>query len=162
MKAMTMTQKIIAKHCGMDYVEQGTLVMANLDMILANDITAPLAIDEFEKAGFDKVFDKEKIALVMDHFVPCKDIKSALQVQKTKNFATKIGIKHFYDVGKSGIEHAFLPEQGIVKAGDMIIGADSHTCTYGAIGAFASGVGSTDFAVAMSNLKSWFKVHKCI
>ncbi len=162
MKAMTMTQKIIAKHCGMDYVEQGSLVMADLDMILANDITAPLAIDEFEKAGFDKVFDKEKIALVMDHFVPCKDIKSALQVQKTKNFATKIGIKHFYDIGKSGIEHAFLPEQGLVKAGDMIIGADSHTCTYGAIGAFASGVGSTDFAVAMRTGKSWFKVPKCI
>lgn len=162
MKGMTMTEKLIAMHCGQDFVEPGMLVMANLDMILANDITAPLAIDEFEKAGFDKVFDTEKISLIMDHFVPCKDIKSALQVQKTKKFATKIGIKHFYDIGKSGIEHAFLPEQGLVKAGDMIIGADSHTCTYGALGAFASGVGSTDFAVAMRTGQSWFKVPRSI
>lgn len=162
MKAMTMTEKIIAKHCGKDYVEPGMLVMASLDMILANDITAPLAIDEFEKANFNKVFDTEKIALIMDHFVPCKDIKSAMQVQKTKNFAKKMGIKHFYDVGKAGIEHAFLPEKGLVKAGDMIIGADSHTCTYGALGAFASGVGSTDFAVAMRTGTSWFKVPKSI
>ena len=109
MKGMTMTEKIIAKHCGLDYVSPGMLVMAKLDMILANDITAPLAIDEFEKAGFDSVFDKEKIALIMDHFVPCKDIKSAMQVQKTKNFASKIGIKHFYDIGVSGIEHSCLP-----------------------------------------------------
>lgn len=162
MKGMTMTEKLIALHCGKDYVVPGELVMANLDMILANDITAPLAIDEFEKAGFDKVFDKEKIALIMDHFVPCKDIKSAMQVQKTKNFASKIGIKHFYDAGEAGIEHAFLPEKGLVKAGDMIIGADSHTCTYGALGAFASGVGSTDFAVAMRTGQSWFKVPKSI
>jgi len=162
MKGMTMTEKLIALHCGKDYVVPGELVMANLDMILANDITAPLAIDEFEKAGFDKVFDKEKIALIMDHFVPCKDIKSAMQVQKTKKFAVKIGIKHFYDIGVSGIEHAFLPEKGLVKAGDMIIGADSHTCTYGAIGAFSSGVGSTDFAVAMRTGQSWFKVPKSI
>ena len=160
--AMTMTEKIIAKHCGLESVQPGMLVMANLDMILANDITAPLAIDEFEKAEFNKVFDKEKIALIMDHFVPCKDIKSAIQVQKTKNFASKIGIKHFYDIGESGIEHAFLPEKGLVKAGDMIIGADSHTCTYGAIGAFSSGVGSTDFAVAMRTGQSWFKVPKSI
>ena len=162
MKGMTMTEKIIAKHCGKDFVQAGMLVMADLDMILANDITAPLAIDEFVKAGFDKVFDKEKIALIMDHFVPCKDIKSAMQVQKTKEFASKIGIKHFYDIGVSGIEHAFLPEKGLVKAGDMIIGADSHTCTYGAIGAFSSGVGSTDFAVAMRTGQSWFKVPKSI
>ena len=162
MKGMTMTEKIIAKHCGKDFVQAGMLVMADLDMILANDITAPLAIDEFVKAGFDKVFDKEKIALIMDHFVPCKDIKSAMQVQKTKDFASKIGIKHFYDIGVSGIEHAFLPEKGLVKAGDMIIGADSHTCTYGAIGAFSSGVGSTDFAVAMRTGQSWFKVPKSI
>lgn len=162
MKAMTMTEKIIAKHCGLDFVEPDMLVMANLDMILANDITAPLAIDEFEKAGFTKVFNKEKIALIMDHFVPCKDIKSAMQVQKTKNFATKIGIKHYYDVGEAGIEHAFLPEKGLVKAGDMVIGADSHTCTYGALGAFSSGVGSTDFAVAMRTGQSWFKVPKSI
>ncbi len=162
MKGMTMTEKIIAKHCGLDYVSPGMLVMAKLDMILANDITAPLAIDEFEKAGFDSVFDKEKIALIMDHFVPCKDIKSAMQVQKTKNFASKIGIKHFYDIGVSGIEHSFLPEKGLVKAGDMIIGADSHTCTYGALGAFSSGVGSTDFAVAMRTGESWFKVPKSI
>ena len=160
--AMTMTEKIIAKHCGLESVQPGMLVMANLDMILANDITAPLAIDEFEKAEFNKVFDKEKIALIMDHFVPCKDIKSAILVQKTKNFASKIGIKHFYDIGESGIEHAFLPEKGLVKAGDMIIGADSHTCTYGALGAFSSGVGSTDFAVAMVTGQSWFKVPKSI
>lgn len=158
MVKMTMTEKIIARHCGKDFVQPGELVMANLDMILANDITAPLAIDEFEKAGFDGVFDREKIALIMDHFVPCKDIKSASQVQKTKKFAAKIGIKHYYDVGEAGIEHAFLPEKGLVKAGDMIIGADSHTCTYGALGAFASGVGSTDFAVAMATGQSWFKV----
>ncbi|MDE6968075.1 MAG: 3-isopropylmalate dehydratase large subunit [Clostridia bacterium] len=162
MKGMTMTEKIIAKHSGMDYVQAGMLVMANLDMILANDITAPLAIDEFEKAGFDRVFDCEKISLIMDHFTPCKDIKSAMQVQKTKKFATKFGIKHFYDIGESGIEHAFLPEKGLVKAGDMIIGADSHTCTYGALGAFSSGVGSTDFAVAMRTGQSWFKVPKSI
>lgn len=162
MKGMTMTEKIIAKHCGKDFVQAGMLVMADLDMILANDITAPLAIDEFVKAGFDKVFDKEKIALIMDHFVPCKDIRSAMQVKKTKDFASKIGIKHFYDIGVSGIEHAFLPEKGLVKAGDMIIGADSHTCTYGAIGAFSSGVGSTDFAVAMRTGQSWFKVPKSI
>lgn len=162
MKPMTITEKIIAKHCGVDYVEPGALVMANLDFILANDITAPLAINEFEKAGFDSVFDKTKIALIMDHFVPCKDIKSAMQVQKTKNFALKFGIKHFYDVGKAGIEHAFLPEQGLVKAGDMIIGADSHTCTYGALGAFSTGVGSTDFAVAMKTGQSWFKVPESI
>lgn len=162
MKGMTMTEKLIAMHCGKDYVVPGELVMANLDMILANDITAPLAIDEFEKAGFDRVFDTNKIALIMDHFVPCKDIKSAMQVQKTKKFASKIGIKHFYDVGEAGIEHAFLPEKGLVKAGDMIIGADSHTCTYGALGAFSTGVGSTDFAVAMRTGQSWFKVPKSI
>lgn len=162
MKGMTMTEKLIAKHCGRDFVAPDTLVMCDLDMIMANDITAPLAIDEFEKAGFDRVFDKEKIALIMDHFVPCKDIKSATQVQKTKKFATKIGIKHFYDVGESGIEHAFMPEKGLVKAGDMIIGADSHTCTYGALNAFASGVGSTDFAVAMRMGQAWFKVPKSI
>lgn len=162
MKGMTMTEKLIAMHCGQEYVTAGQLVMADLDLILANDITAALAIDEFEKAGFNEVFDKEKIALIMDHFVPCKDIKSATQVQKTKNFAMKIGIKHFYDIGESGIEHAFLPERGLVKAGDMIIGADSHTCTYGALGAFASGVGSTDFAVAMRTGQSWFKVPKSI
>lgn len=159
---MTITEKIIAQHCGLDFVEPDMLVMAKLDMILANDITAPLAIDEFEKAGFDKVFDKDKISLIMDHFVPCKDIKSATQVQKTKNFAKKHNITHYYDAGEAGIEHAFLPEKGLVKAGDMIIGADSHTCTYGALGAFASGVGSTDFAVAMYTGEDWFKVPKSI
>lgn len=159
---MTMTEKIIAKHAGKESVHADELVMAKLDIVLGNDITAPLAIDEFEKAGFENVFDNEKIALVMDHFVPCKDIKSATQVKKTRDFARKYNIKHYYDVGKMGIEHALLPEQGIVKAGDMIIGADSHTCTYGALGAFATGVGSTDMAVAMATGESWFKVPKAI
>lgn len=159
---MTITEKIIAKHAGKDSVRADELVMAKLDMVLGNDITAPLAINEFEKAGFDKVFDNEKIAMVMDHFVPCKDIKSATQVKQSREFARKHNIKHYYDVGKMGIEHALLPEQGIVKAGDMIIGADSHTCTYGALGAFATGVGSTDLAVAMATGESWFKVPKSI
>lgn len=159
---MTMTEKIIAHHVGVKSVRADELVMAKLDIVLGNDITSPLAIKEFERAGFENVFDSEKIALVMDHFVPCKDIKSAMQVKVCREFAKKHNIKHYYDVGKMGIEHALLPEQGIVKAGDMIIGADSHTCTYGALGAFATGVGSTDMAVAMATGESWFKVPRAI
>ena len=159
---MTITEKIMAYHAGVESVKADELIMAKLDIVLGNDITSPVAINEFEKAGFDRVFDKDKIALVMDHFVPCKDIKSAMQVKQVREFSKKYSIKHYYDVGKMGIEHALLPELGIVKAGDMIIGADSHTCTYGALGAFATGVGSTDMAVAMSTGESWFKVPKTI
>lgn len=159
---MTMTEKIIAKHTGKASVKADELVMAKLDLVLGNDITSAMAIKEFEKAGFDKVFDNEKIALVMDHFVPCKDIKSATQVKISRDFAKKHNIKHYYDVGKMGIEHALLPELGLVKAGDMVIGADSHTCTYGALGAFSTGVGSTDMAVAMATGEDWFKVPRAI
>ncbi len=155
---MTITEKIMAAHAGLASVKPDELIMAKLDIVLGNDITSPVAINEFEKAGFEKVFDNEKIALVMDHFVPCKDIKSAMQVKQVREFSKKHSIKHYYDVGKMGIEHALLPEQGIVKAGDMIIGADSHTCTYGALGAFATGVGSTDMAASMATGESWFKV----
>lgn len=159
---MTMTEKIMAFHAGLDSVKADELIMAKLDIVLGNDITAPVAINEFEKAGFENVFDNKKIALVMDHFVPCKDIKSATQVKQVREFSKAHNIKHYYDVGQMGIEHVLLPELGIVKAGDMIIGADSHTCTYGALGAFATGVGSTDMAVSMATGESWFKVPKAI
>jgi len=155
---MTMTQKILAAHCGLDTVTAGQLIEANLDMVLGNDITSPVAINEFEKAGLDSVFSKEKIALVMDHFTPNKDIKAAEQCKQVRDFAHRHGIVHFYDVGEMGIEHALLPEKGLVKAGDCIIGADSHTCTYGALGAFSTGVGSTDMAAGMASGKAWFKV----
>ena len=155
---MTMTQKILAAHCGLDTVAAGQLIEADLDMVLGNDITAPVAINEFEKAGLNSVFSKEKIALVMDHFTPNKDIKAAEQCKQVREFAKKHGIKHFFDVGEMGIEHALLPEKGLVKAGDCIIGADSHTCTYGALGAFSTGVGSTDMAAGMATGKAWFKV----
>jgi 3-isopropylmalate/(R)-2-methylmalate dehydratase large subunit len=155
---MTMTQKILAAHCALDTVAAGQLIEANLDMVLGNDITSPVAINEFEKAGLNSVFSKEKIALVMDHFTPNKDIKAAEQCKQVRDFAHKHGIVHFYDVGEMGVEHALLPEKGLVKAGDCIIGADSHTCTYGALGAFSTGVGSTDMAAGMAAGKAWFKV----
>lgn len=155
---MTMTQKILAAHCGLESVKAGQLISAKVDIVLGNDITTPVAVNEFEKAGFDSVFDKDSIAIVLDHFVPNKDIKAATQSKICRDFACSHCISHFYDVGKMGIEHALLPEQGIVTAGDCIIGADSHTCTYGALGAFSTGVGSTDMAYAMANGQAWFKV----
>lgn len=155
---MTMTQKILAAHAGMDHVEAGQLIRANLDMVLANDITGPVAINEFEKAEFDHVFDKSKVSLVMDHFTPNKDIKSAEQCKQCRTFAKRFDLDNFYDVGNMGIEHALLPEKGLVAAGDAIIGADSHTCTYGALGAFSTGVGSTDLAAGMATGQAWFKI----
>lgn len=159
---MTMTQKILAHHAGIDKVTPGQLIEASLDVVLGNDITTPVAIKEFEKAGFTKVFDKDKIAIVLDHFVPNKDIKAAEQSKVCREFACSHCMSHFYDVGKMGIEHALLPEQGVVTAGDCIIGADSHTCTYGALGAFSTGVGSTDMAYAMATGKAWFRVPSAI
>ena len=155
---MTMTQKILASHAGLDYVEPGQLINAKLDIVLGNDITTPVAVNEFNKAGFNKVFDKDKVAIVLDHFVPNNDIKAAEQSKTCRKFACSHCISHFYDVGKMGIEHALLPEQGVVTAGDCIIGADSHTCTYGALGAFSTGVGSTDMAAGMATGMAWFKV----
>jgi len=159
---MTMTQKILAAHAGLSEVKTGQLINAKLDQVLGNDITTPVAINEFEKAGFTDVFDKERINIVLDHFVPNKDIKSAQQSKQCREFACKHCISNFFDVGKMGIEHALLPEQGIVTAGDCIIGADSHTCTYGAVGAFSTGVGSTDMAAGMATGMAWFKVPSAI
>ena len=159
---MTMTQKILAAHAGLDHVEVGQLIEANLDIVLGNDITSPVAINEFEKCGADSVFDKDRIALVLDHFTPNKDIKAAEQCLQVRRFAEKYNITHFYDVGQMGIEHALLPEKGIVGPGDCVIGADSHTCTYGALGAFSTGVGSTDMAAGMITGKAWFKVPAAI
>lgn len=159
---MTMTQKILASHAGLDSVVPGQLIRANLDMVLANDITGPVSINEFENAGFEKVFDKSKVSLVMDHFTPNKDIKSAEQCKKCRTFARRFDLDHFYDVGSMGIEHALLPEKGLVAAGEAIIGADSHTCTYGALGAFSTGVGSTDLAAGMATGQAWFKVPEAI
>lgn len=156
--AMTMTQKILAAAAGLDSVVPGELISAKLDMVLGNDITSPVAINEFEKNGFETVFDKSKISLVMDHFVPNKDIKAAEQTKQCRHFACTHNIEHYYDVGDMGIEHALLPEKGLVAPGDVVIGADSHTCTYGALGAFSTGVGSTDMAAAMATGKAWFKV----
>ena len=155
---MTMTQKILAAHAGLSSVEAGQLISANLDIVLGNDITTPVAINEFRKAGFTEVHDKEHIAIVLDHFVPNKDIKAAQQSKACRDFAREHGITHFYDVGTMGVEHALLPEQGVVTAGDCIIGADSHTCTYGALGTFSTGVGSTDMAAGMATGQAWFKV----
>ena len=159
---MTMTQKILAAHAGLDQVTAGQLIKAKLDIVLGNDITTPVAVNEFKKAGFDGVFDKDKIAIVLDHFVPNKDIKAAEQSKQCREFACAHCVSHFYDVGKMGIEHALLPEQGVVTAGDCIIGADSHTCTYGALGAFSTGVGSTDMAAGMATGTAWFKVPAAI
>ena len=159
---MTITQKILAAHAGVDKVEAGELIMVKTDLVLGNDITSPVAINEFEKYGFDKVFDKEKIALVMDHFAPNKDIKAAEQCKQCRDFANKHDITNYYDVGDMGVEHALLPEKGLVAPGEVIIGADSHTCTYGAFGAFSTGVGSTDMAAAMATGQVWFKVPSAI
>jgi 3-isopropylmalate/(R)-2-methylmalate dehydratase large subunit len=155
---ITMSQKILASHSGQKSVRPGELIMADLDLVLANDITAPVAINEYRKAGAGCVFDCQKIALVMDHFTPNKDIKAAEQTKLVRDFADEKKIEHFYDVGEVGVEHALLPEKGLVIAGDLVIGADSHTCTYGALGAFSTGVGSTDMAVGMAHGKAWFKV----
>ena len=160
--AMTMTQKILAAHGGLESVSAGQLIRAKLDIVLGNDITTPVAINEFTKNGFDRVFDKDKIAIVLDHFVPNKDIKAAEQSRQCREFACRHCVSHFYDVGKMGIEHALLPEQGVVTAGDCVIGADSHTCTYGALGAFSTGVGSTDMAAGMATGEAWFKVPSAI
>ena len=159
---MTMTQKILAAHANLNEVHAGQLIQANLDLVLGNDITSPVAINEFEAAGFDSVYDKSKIVLVMDHFTPNKDIKSATQCKQCRTFAKKFDLKNFFDVGTMGIEHALLPEQGLVAPGEAIIGADSHTCTYGAVGAFSTGVGSTDLGAAMSVGYTWFKVPAAI
>jgi len=159
---MTITQKILAAHAGKEHVEPGELIEAKVDLVLGNDITAPIAIKEFEELGIQKVFDNEKIALIPDHFTPNKDIKSAEQVKVLREFARKYNIIHFYDVGRVGVEHALLPELGLVRPGMCIIGADSHTCTYGAFGAFSTGVGSTDMAAAMATGKTWFKVPESI
>ena len=159
---MTITQKILAAHSEADKVEAGELIKVKTDLVLGNDITSPVAINEFEKYGFDKVFDNQKIALVMDHFAPNKDIKAAEQCKQCRDFANKYDIKHYYDVGDMGVEHALLPEKGLVAPGELIIGADSHTCTYGAFGAFSTGVGSTDMAAAMATGEVWFKVPSAI
>ncbi|HCG63805.1 MAG: 3-isopropylmalate dehydratase large subunit [Spirochaetes bacterium GWC2_52_13] len=156
--SMTMSQKILAAHAQVDEVRPGQLIMADLDLVLGNDITSPVAIKEFAKFGIDSVFDKSKVALVPDHFTPNKDIKAAHQCKMLREFATDMEIENYFEIGQMGIEHALLPEQGLVDAGDLIIGADSHTCTYGALGAFSTGVGSTDMAAAMATGKAWFKV----
>ena len=157
-----MTQKILAAHAGLSEVKPGQLIKAKLDMVLGNDITSPVAINEFNKAGFEGVFDTDKISLVMDHFAPNKDIKAAQQCKQCRTFAHRFDIKNYYDVGEMGIEHALLPEKGLVGPGELIIGADSHTCTYGALGAFSTGVGSTDMAAGMATGEAWFKVPSAI
>lgn len=154
----TITQKILARHCGKKTVTSGEFIWARVDFCLGNDVTAPIAIDEFEKSGFKKVFDRKKIALIPDHFTPAKDIKSADNAKRLKDFAARHKIEHYYEIGRMGIEHALLPELGLVKTGDLIIGADSHTCTYGALGAFSTGVGSTDLAVAWMTGHVWLRV----
>lgn len=161
-RPMTITEKIFAAHAGLDEVKAGDLITAKVDVTLANDITAPVAIKEFKKIGVDKVFDKERVVFVPDHFVPNKDIKSAEQVKMIREFSKEQDLVNFFEVGRMGIEHALLPEKGIVTAGDLIIGADSHTCTYGALGAFSTGVGSTDLACAMASGETWFKVPSAI
>ena len=159
---MTMTQKILAAHAGLSEVKAGQLINCKLDMVLGNDVTTPVAINEFDKEGFKSVFDNSKISIVLDHFTPNKDIKAATLSKQCREFSTKYDIKNFYDVGDMGIEHALLPEKGIVATGECIIGADSHTCTYGALGAFSTGVGSTDMAAGMATGMAWFKVPTAI
>ena len=159
---MTMTQKILAAHAGLESVEAGQLILVNVDRVLGNDITSPVAIREFERIGVKDVYDKEKVTMVMDHFAPNKDIKAAVQCKMCREFCGDHEITNFYDVGRMGIEHALLPEKGLVVPGDVVIGADSHTCTYGAIGAFSTGVGSTDMACGMATGKAWFKVPSAI
>ena len=160
--AMTMTQKILAAHSGVERVEAGDLILADLDQVLGNDITSPVAIREFDKMGVDGVYDKDKVTIVLDHFAPNKDIKAAIQCKMCRDFCNEKDITNFYDVGRMGIEHALLPEKGLVVSGDVVIGADSHTCTYGALGAFSTGVGSTDMACGMAIGKAWFKVPSAI
>ena len=160
--AMTMTQKILAAHAGLDSVKAGQLIMADLDLVLGNDVTSPVAINEFNKAGFSDIFDKNKVTMVMDHFAPNKDIKAAAQCKQCRDFCGKYDIVNFFDVGDMGIEHALLPEKGLVAPGDCVIGADSHTCTYGALGAFSTGIGSTDMCAGMAKGKTWFKVPSAI
>ena len=160
--SMTMTQKILAAHAGLDKVEAGQLILVDVDRVLGNDITSPVAIREYERIGAKGVYDREKVTMVMDHFAPNKDIKAAVQCKMCRDFCEKEQITNFYDVGRMGIEHALLPEKGLVIPGDVVIGADSHTCTYGAIGAFSTGVGSTDMACGMATGKAWFKVPSAI
>ncbi|MDO5516287.1 MAG: 3-isopropylmalate dehydratase large subunit [Clostridium sp.] len=155
---MTMTQKILAAHAGLKSVKAGQLIEANLDLVLGNDITTPVAVNEFKKFGTGKVFSKSQIAIVPDHFTPNKDIKAAEQVKYVREFSKKMGIENFFEVGEMGIEHCLIPEKGLAVAGDAVIGADSHTCTYGALGAFSTGIGSTDMAAGMATGKAWFKV----
>ena len=159
---MTMTQKILAAHAGLASVEAGQLILVDVDRVLGNDITSPVAIREFERIGAKEVYDKEKVTMVMDHFAPNKDIKAAVQCKMCREFCNEHEVVHFYDVGRMGIEHALLPEKGLVVPGDVVIGADSHTCTYGALGAFSTGVGSTDMACGMATGKAWFKVPSAI
>ncbi len=160
--SMTMTQKILAYHAGLESVKAGQLVLVNVDRVLGNDITSPVAIREYERIGTNGVYDREKVTMVMDHFAPNKDIKAAVQCKMCRDFCEKEEIVNFYDVGRMGIEHALLPEKGLVISGDVVIGADSHTCTYGALGAFSTGVGSTDMACTMATGKTWFKVPSAI
>ncbi len=161
-KPMDITKKILAEHSGLEYVEAGQLITSKVDITLANDITGPVAINEFNKIGVDKVFDNERVVFVPDHFVPNRDIKSAQQVKQVREFSRNQNLKHFFEVGRMGIEHALLPDKGIVTAGDVVIGADSHTCTYGALGAFSTGMGSTDIACAMASGETWLKVPSAI
>ena len=159
---MTMTQKILAAHAGLDSVTAGPLILADVDLVLGNDVTTPVAVAEYKKLGLNKVFDKSKVAMVMDHFTPNKDIKAATQCKMCREFAGDMEIENYFDVGDMGVEHAILPEKGLVVSGDVVIGADSHTCTYGALGAFSTGVGSTDMACGMATGKAWFKVPSAI
>jgi len=155
---MTMTQKILAAHAGLDEVHPGQMIQVKLDLVLGNDITSPVAISEFDRIGTDRVFDKSKVVIVPDHFAPNKDIKSAENCKLVREFSGKMGIENYFEIGQMGIEHALIPEKGLAVPGDVIIGADSHTCTYGALGAFSTGIGSTDMAVGMATGKAWFKV----
>jgi 3-isopropylmalate/(R)-2-methylmalate dehydratase large subunit len=159
---MTISQKILAAHAGREYIEAGELINCKLDLVLGNDVTAPVAISEFNKFGLQEVFDQDRVVLVPDHFTPAKDIKSAEQAKIVRDFARGFGIKNYFEIGTMGIEHCLLPEQGLVGPGDLVIGADSHTCTYGALGAFATGVGSTDMAAGMATGEAWFKVPESI
>ena len=159
---MTMTQKILAAHAGLDYVEEGQLIEARLDFVHGNDVTTPVAIGVLEQFGITQIFDKDKIGIILDHYTPCKDIKAAQLCKTARDFARKHNITHFYDVGVVGVEHALIPEKGLVIPGDLTIGADSHTCTYGALGAFSTGVGSTDMAAGMATGLNWFKVPSAI
>lgn len=161
-RPMNITEKILADHAGLEEVKAGQLITAKVDITLANDITGPVAINEFKKIGVDKVFDKERVVFVPDHFVPNKDIKSAEQVKAVREFSRNQDLTHFFEVGRMGIEHALLPDNGIVTSGDIVIGADSHTCTYGALGAFSTGMGSTDIACAMASGDTWLKVPSAI